>query len=362
MTDYRNYTTEDLLTDALFRAWVLNADPEATAFWHYWLVDNPDRSERVEAARALLLAMQEKRQTVSDEELGKIVEATLGRLGNADVTEKPSSRRIYFILSRIAAAIVLVAGLGWLVHKFPGGSSSNVISKQSTSDEIRTERKNNTDKPMTVLLGDKSTVILQPGSQLSFSPAMEKASKRIVYLDGEGFFDVVKDPAHPFFVYTNQLVTRVLGTSFRVVAYNREKQASVSVVTGKVTVFAKKDLEKTDRVANPPASGDVVLSPNEQATFTQNAAKLTKSKIEGLVTLYHSPEFSFDETPVTEVFTALEKAYGIDIKYEPEKIDGYLLTATFADMSLHDELQLICRIIKGNYHIEEGKVIIETGP
>ncbi|MGM9510552.1 FecR family protein [Larkinella sp. GY13] len=360
MTDYRKFIVEDFLTDPLFRAWVLNGDAQATNFWQHWLVGNPDRSEMVQAARALLLAMDEKRQTISDDELDTIVEGTLGKLSSNLETGPPTVRRMYLVWARVAAAVLVVAGLGWLVYKFPLGASFEAISTTSSPSEIRVERTNDTDRPMTVLLGDKSTVILQPGSRLSFSSALEKEPRRVVYLDGEAFFDVVKDPAHPFFVYSNQLITRVLGTSFRVVAYEREKQASVSVLTGKVTVFAKKDLEKMDRIAIRPGAGGLVLSPNEQVTFSQNKARFTKSRIQGLANLYHPPRFSFDETPVADVFSALEKAYGIDIEYEPEKLDGYRLTATFSEMSLHDELHLICRIIKGTYHIEEGRVIIET--
>ncbi|WP_124879302.1 FecR family protein [Larkinella rosea] len=355
MTDYRKYTIEDFLTDALFRAWVLTGDTQAETFWQHWLVANPDRSERVQEARALLLAMAEKKQTLSDPELDQIVEATLGKLNRE--TAPPTARPLYLVLARMAAAVLLVAGLGWLVYRFPTADSLNAISTRSSSSETRVERRNDTDRPMTVLLGDKSTVILQPGSRLSFGSTLEKASNRVVYLDGDAFFDVVKDPARPFFVYSNQLITRVLGTSFRVVAYAREQQASVSVLTGKVAVFAKEDLEK---MAIRPGAGQLVLLPNEQVTFSQNKARFTKSRVQGLAKLYHPPRFSFDETPVTDVFTALEKEYGIDIEYEPEKIHGYLLTATFSEMSLHDELDLICRIIKGTYHIEEGRVIIET--
>lgn len=358
MADYRNYTVEDFLTDALFRAWVLNDDPDAEAFWRFWLDANPDRSERVQEARALLLAIAEKKQTVSDEQLDQIVEDTLGKLSNE--TAQPAGRRLYLVLARVAAALLLVTGLGWVVYRFQTGASSNVISSASVPAEIRIERRNETNRPITVLLGDKSTVILQPGSRLSFSKAMENAAKRVVYLDGEAFFDVVKDPAHPFFVYTDHLITRVLGTSFRVVAFNEEEQASVSVVTGKVTVFPKTELTEPDKMAPRPGSGEVVLSPNEQATFSQSKAGLTKSRVQSTAGLYHPPHFAFDETPVAEVFTALEKEYGIDIQYEPQKMEGYLLTATFSEMSLHDELHLICRIIKGNYHIEDGRVIIET--
>ncbi|GAB3919866.1 FecR family protein [Larkinella terrae] len=360
MTDYRKYTIEDFLTDAPFRAWVLTDDTQAETFWQHWLAENPDRSEVVQEARALLLAMAEKRQTVSDVELDEIVEGTLGKLNSEPETSQPIGRPMYLVWARVAAAVLVVAGLGWLVFRFPERAALNAVATTSAPSEIRVERRNDTDRPMTVLLEDKSTVILQPGSRLSFSSALENAANRVVYLDGDAFFDVVKDPAHPFFVYSNQLVTRVLGTSFRVVAYEREKQASVSVLTGKVAVFAKKDLEKTDQMAIRPEAAELVLLPNEQVTFSQNKGRFTKSRVQGLADRYQAPRFSFDETPVTDVFSALEKEYGIDIVYEPATVDGYLLTATFSEMSLHDELDLICRIIKGTYHIEDGKVIIET--
>jgi ferric-dicitrate binding protein FerR (iron transport regulator) len=42
-----------------------------------------------------------------------------------------------------------------------------------------------------------------------------KAIKR-VYLTGEAFFEVAKDANKPFFVHANQVITKVLGTSFTV--------------------------------------------------------------------------------------------------------------------------------------------------
>lgn len=122
MTNYRNYTVENFLTDVLFRAWVLNDDPQAAAFWQHWLADNPDRSEIVEEARAFLLAITERKQSLSDEELDEIVEATLGKIRSEAAIAPPIGRRLFFVLTRVAAAIIVVAGLGWLVHKFPVGA------------------------------------------------------------------------------------------------------------------------------------------------------------------------------------------------------------------------------------------------
>ncbi len=67
--------------------------------------------------------------------------------------------------------------------------------------------------------------------------------KREVKLSGEAFFDVVPNPQQPFYIYTDKMVVKVLGTSFRVKALGAEE--SVAVSTGKVSVYLKgQDLEQ----------------------------------------------------------------------------------------------------------------------
>jgi transmembrane sensor len=114
-----------------------------------------------------------------------------------------------------------------------------------------------------VFLPDGSLICLFPGSRVAFS-ACFKSKKREVYLDGEAFFEVSHDAHRPFLVYTNALTTRVLGTSFFIKAYKKQKEIVVSVQTGQVSVY-----ENIDHDSGSKPRQEVILSPNQKVVTIQ---------------------------------------------------------------------------------------------
>lgn len=115
----------------------------------------------------------------------------------------------------LAASLLLVAGFWWLNAHPP--TTRSPMYRQLVAGKSLIEHVNTTAQPMPVTLPDGSTVQLYGQSRLSY-PAQFTPEKREIYLDGKAFFEVKKDAQKPFFVYANSLVTRVLGTSFTVIA------------------------------------------------------------------------------------------------------------------------------------------------
>ena len=152
----------------------------------------------------------------------------------------------------IAASLLLVLGIGASVlwsSSVPTGRvgrlTAAIARPELPSGNI--EVKNTSDKPYKMVLEDGTQVTLQPQSSLSHPEHFDEKS-RVVHLSGEAFFDVTKNPARPFFVYTGELVTRVLGTSFNIKSYNADKSVEVSVVTGRVSVY--ENVKRNDQVRN----------------------------------------------------------------------------------------------------------------
>lgn len=103
-----------------------------------------------------------------------------------------------------------------------------------------------------VTLDDGTSVWLNSRSTLTF-PASFNSEKRIVKLNGEGYFDVEKDSEHPFIVQTGKYNVEVLGTSFNVLAYADHELFETALLTGSV------------RVTSPGKKiQEVVLNPNER--------------------------------------------------------------------------------------------------
>lgn len=356
--NYRHYTATDFVTDPFFRSWVLDQDSEAAVFWENWKKENPDRADDLDEARALLYVLTEKELHVGAEELDERVQGMLAQVSmHAQRTEarvKPAFYR-YF---GIAASICLVAGLGWLAYRTveiktdrPAG-----VAEKHAGTEGNIVRFNQTGKPVGILLEDSSIVMLAPESELTF-PEKFAPEKREVHLKGEAFFQISHNPDRPFLVKTKELVTRVLGTSFTVRSFEKDPNASVSVKTGRVSVYSKKEeqaVTSQDKVIG------VVLKPNQRVLFDKQESRLVKGIVDAPVRVSEIPAASllFDEAPVRNVFKTLEKAYGIELFFNEERLSDCQLTANLSGLPMYEQLDLICRIIHAKYEVVDGQVII----
>jgi ferric-dicitrate binding protein FerR (iron transport regulator) len=195
-------------------------------------------------------------------------------------------------------------------------------------------------------LADGSRVTLYPGSSLRYRPNLAGA-RREVRLKGEAFFQVAKNPARPFLVFTEQLVTTVLGTSFRVKAYTGRPN-EVAVEEGRVSVQVRRGANLGATPAHPAARG-VLLLPNQQVAYsTLTPHALHKQLVANPVVL--APQvFTFEKQPVIKVLQALEKAYGVSILYDKQKLAGCTVTVTFYQESLYEKLDVLSKALGASY-------------
>lgn len=358
MSLYRTFTVEELATDESFRLWIMHPTPELDRHWQQWLQENPDRAATTARARELVLAVHELyKDDLSDEmlryEIDEITRMAEERKIEGSI---PFYRRAAW---RAAAVLLLTGGLSWLYY-----TSHNTITSQGTTKEISLEsevvvRTNNTELEMTVLLSDNSVATLAKGSTIRY-PQRFAANERRVYLTGEAFFDVAKNASQPFLVYTNETVTKVLGTSFRVKAFEADITEMVAVKTGRVSVYPKKEYETQH--GNRALAG-VILNPNQQVVFNRKENKLEKAMITNPGLLAESSvqkDQVFDDKPVAEAFDALAKAYGISIVYQPETLSNCMISAQFGEENLKQRLNAICQAIGAGYDMENGQVVISS--
>lgn len=357
MHHYLAYTAEQFVWDDHFRDWVLHPTPSADAIWQQWLTENPEKTAVVRQARALVLALQVAEQPLEQAELDESVRQIV-----TQATENESEGRViqpgWLIRNRwlAAASVALVLALGsWWLNRLPRTEPSLALSSPIPSRF--TERANLTSKPLLVNLSDGSVVVLQPHSKLRF-PRVFEAGKREVFLTGDAFFEVSKDPKRPFLVFAGEIVTKVLGTSFSVRAFQNERGISVRVKTGRVAVLHRDDLAPT--AARKVA--EVVLKAHQQVEYSREKAEMTKSPLRAVETASDPVfyRFEFDDAPLPTVLETLEKAYGITINYEKNQVKDCPLTARFSDQSLHEMLQFICTALDGSYTMQDGQLVLDV--
>ncbi|HVW60670.1 MAG TPA: FecR domain-containing protein, partial [Puia sp.] len=135
---------------------------------------------------------------------------------------KGKVRRMARVWWSAAACLVLLTG-AWLVWRYSGATKPDEITVYNPWGKI-----------LSVSLPDSSHVWLNAASTLRYKRPF--GSRRELYLDGEGYFDVAEDPMHPFVVHAGRLTTTVLGTSFDMRSFDTDIGATVTVIRGKVQV------------------------------------------------------------------------------------------------------------------------------
>ena len=250
-----------------------------------------------------------------------------------------------------AAVLVCAVGVGLLLLGGRRGRPTPAVAAAWT------RYANTTRQVQLLVLPDGSRVSLSPGSRLRYAAHLA-GPKRAVYLTGEAFFDVTRNPARPFLVLTRQVVTTVLGTSFRVRAYAGSPTATVAVRTGRVAVQARAGAHLEATPDRPPRAG-VLLLPNQQVVYSPATHQLRKDLVPRPVVL--APQsFVFDDRPVAEVLAALEKAYGIPLDYDRAALAGTTVTLNLTTPSLYGKLGVLCETLGVSY--EEANARIRLRP
>jgi transmembrane sensor len=107
--------------------------------------------------------------------------------------------------------------------------------------------------------------------------ALAKEGRQVWLDDGEAFFKVVHDPAHPFVVHAGRYRVTVLGTSFSV--RRQGDEMTVSVLEGKVRVD-RTDADASQALQQMPVLGAgqmAILRPSELLVTTGDAARVEQA-------------------------------------------------------------------------------------
>lgn len=269
-------------------------------------------------------------------------------------------RRFYF---RAAAAIAFLATAA-AIFILSGKGDDEVqqpvaeVSIQEHGNNI-VEAFNTTSAAKKVTLDDGSIVILEPKSSIKFSRVFSR-EERLVELSGEAFFNVKRDESRPFYVYSKEIVTKVLGTSFRISAFENSKKIVVAVKTGKVSVYQNPEKEEPGH----PKLKDVILTPNQQLVYNRSEIILHKEivPVPAVIAKDSSAYFSmqFDGMPVTEIFQVLEQNYGIDIEYDEETLANCVLTTKMTEEGFRERIDVICKAINATYSVNDAVIKIES--
>lgn len=219
-------------------------------------------------------------------------------------------------------------------------------------------------KPKKVTFEDGSYVILEANASIKY-PSHFLKDKREVVLEGTGFFEISPDASRPFMVYSKELVTKVLGTSFQVIANAGNAVTEVAVKTGKVAVspvYRRLDLV-ADILGN---TKEVILTPNQKTVFKAGDQHFEQSLVNNPEPLIHNNKtedkelFSFNDAPLAEVVATLKKTYGIEFLIEDKSLMDNTFTGDLTEQNLYHKLDFLCAAVKATYEVSGTTIIIKS--
>lgn len=348
--------TWEFIRDDHFIQWVLFPDAENTAWWNQWIADHPERLAVLEKARSMVLAFGKIPQPAVEESMLEELYASLDQRIQEERPAPEHGSVKHVSRSRWWwAAAAVVAGIA-MVSIYLKNNKTNAIASRLNShmEDQQLIRVNTTDVSQIAWLTDGSSVVLKAGASIKHDAFLQNA-KREVYLKGDAFFDIAKDAARPFLVYTKDIGIRVLGTSFNVSEDNGN--LIVSVKTGKIAVY--------QLTGNKQKAYEV--TPNHQIRFNARTAafvtdSLNNHELAAVQPAVEVPPFSFENTPVTDIFTAMETAYSIKINASETVFGKCMLTTSLTNESFENKLKIICAAINASYTIRGGQVYITGKP
>ncbi|WP_316817665.1 FecR family protein [Pedobacter nyackensis] len=232
-------------------------------------------------------------------------------------------------LAKEAGVVISKSADGQLIYEVKGsaadpGRMNTLTTAKGESYQLR--------------LPDGSLVWLNAASSLTYAADLNSGGKRKVELDGEAYFEIAKDKAHPFVVESRKQEVEVLGTHFNVNAYADEPVVATTLLEGAVKVTGK-GLDQTIR-------------PGEQAINNGSAIQVMDVDVETVVD-WKSGGFILDRVDFRTVMRKIARWYNVEVVYDPtvpyDMISGGYISRS---MQLSSVLKLIEKSGQVRFRIE----------
>jgi len=210
---------------------------------------------------------------------------------------------IYLPLFRIAASLVIVSAIGFLGWKFTRNKTGDVQNYTTVVTGTKGLKQ--------LTLPDGTVVWLNAASRIKVPASFNGHLREVVLEEGEAFFDVKRDPQHPFIVHAAPINVQVLGTSFNVRAYKKLQTISVSVATGKVGITGK---SKTL----------AMLLPGQQLNYNVWNGKTEQKVVDAdKMQSWKQGSTYLSQASFKELSIIIKNIYGLTLKAGSKKVENY---------------------------------------
>jgi ferric-dicitrate binding protein FerR (iron transport regulator) len=194
-------------------------------------------------------------------------------------------------------------------------------------------------------LPDQTQVWLSNNSELSFDPQLAKQNTRRVKLRGEAYFEVRANARHPFQIETPHGMVEALGTSFNVRALSMEPQMEVQVMSGRVALMRKTQLDQRIEI---PANYVGYLSAMQPG---RRAALNGKEKVFSSTAAWRTRKVDLTGRPLSEVQEIMRRYSKYRLEFADPRLANCVFTWTLQLDQPEASLQLLAKI--GFFRLEK---------
>ena len=283
---------------------------------HKYVQNKCSLSEK-EAVETFFLRQTEREQNTIILSLNEEKRNTILQKIKTEINKpKKKIRSLYFKIIQIAAIAIIVLAIPLLITR---STSKSLITQSAAKGEIKT-----------LFLPDGSELILNSNSSITYSNDF-KDNRKLV-LKGEAYFKVVRNPNSPFTIETPQFITKVLGTTFTIKAYENYPN-SISILSGKV---------KVNSIENP--NQNIFLTKNQQLLFQKSQVPqlLNDSREDFLA--WTKNIVVLKNTSLGETAEILRNKFNVTILFDNPKLEKLRITGKFKDENITTVLKSIAEV------------------
>ncbi len=198
-------------------------------------------------------------------------------------------------------------------------------------------------------LSDGTMVWLNAGSKLRFPQKFVNSDKeRIVYLEGEAFFDVTENKEQPFIVNTQEVDIKVLGTKFNISSYETDDLIATTLVEGSVSIYETRMPENS-----------LLLTPSFQANYNKFGNNFSKSKVDtNTYTAWMENRLVIDNLKFSEILVKLERRHHVKFINKVQDLNNEIYKGEFDNEGIESILKTIALSTPFKYEIEHNIITI----
>jgi ferric-dicitrate binding protein FerR (iron transport regulator) len=284
---------------------------------------------------------------------------------SAPLFKKPFYKR----WTSYATVAVFIASVLLVYQVADKNSHKEIASVKRPANEISI----NPGSKTRIELPDGSQVWINSGSKLTYDASF-KGNTRDVKLDGEAYFDVVKDASHPFIVHTSGIDIKVLGTAFNVKAYKTEPVIEATLIHGSIEVINRnrpgepgvmlkpheKLIYNKYPVADPRDQRADITIPTEPDSYSITIKPLNKniSDSDYPETAWVYNKLIFEEERFEDLALKMERWYNVKINIETEKLKNYKMSGSFVNETAEQAIKILQFLVPFRYSIKNNEIKI----